>query len=624
MVASSFWLISCDYFLYESSQPPYYETYTVTGTSYERGFQHGEHFASKIRSMYTRLLSTSIFPYLNRERADVASVMLRYQDEEIYGDGKFSYQMMLESGWDLLEYIPDEYIEEMQGIADGANLPFEQILVMNTFFDTLMGFRSITFFIKLQQSPSLLSVEVVGTDSDGCDNDGDGEIDETHEGLMDPYEPHSFAAMVEIPTDAVFRFVIDDDRPGVDAESVRVQYGETVYTTDDSNIEVVPYARDGKTVMATFTPPGDMEPGTAISLMLQATDLQKFVRTPPHHPRSMRDERLTFTTAGYGKMPWQVPNQGVDDGRSQPPALGFAVRGSATKNDEMILAHNFAMLDSDIAHKHPVLIMHVPDNGRAFVAAGYPGIVWGFSGMNEDGLSYLYNSSDTLSNSFTASFNEGLIFGRLKPAGVPIGIMGREMLRTSENVEDAVDYLSDKMPTFGWNFLLADAQGQFSVVETEGNITDKPEGGVFAYGADPNDPANLDQYGQMLASVGPDDLFTTSHFQKNLDEIGYSVINFTIQSQRYWSSFYLRSVRAFWNLADALDENYGDIDAERAKQLLALRFLEDQRDGMFSVVMEPDSLRVHVAAGRVPCTTAGFKEFNFGEELAEIRKGTKP
>jgi hypothetical protein len=42
-----------------------------------------------------------------------------------------------------------------------------------------MGFRSITFFIKLIQGPWLLTVSFDGNlDGDGRDNDGDGKIDE--------------------------------------------------------------------------------------------------------------------------------------------------------------------------------------------------------------------------------------------------------------------------------------------------------------------------------------------------------------------------------------------------------------------------------------------------------------
>jgi hypothetical protein len=92
LLAAAFFAAGCNYGV-ESTQPDYYEIYEVSGSAYERGYQHGEHFENKIRSLYTMLLVNAIYPYLNRDHPDVASVMLRYQDEERYGDGKFAYQM---------------------------------------------------------------------------------------------------------------------------------------------------------------------------------------------------------------------------------------------------------------------------------------------------------------------------------------------------------------------------------------------------------------------------------------------------------------------------------------------------------------------------------------------------
>jgi hypothetical protein len=62
---------------------------------------------------------------------------------------------VLEAGYEFLKYMPQEYVDEIHGIADGSGMPFDEILILNTFFDTLMGFRSITFFIKLIQGPAL-------------------------------------------------------------------------------------------------------------------------------------------------------------------------------------------------------------------------------------------------------------------------------------------------------------------------------------------------------------------------------------------------------------------------------------------------------------------------------------
>ncbi len=610
---------ACDYG-FTSEQPAYYEVFEVYGSPYERGFQHGQKYESKIRSLYTMLLANSIFPYLNREREDVASVMLRYQDDEIYGDGKFSQLMMLESGRQLLKTIPPQYIEEMHGIADGSGMSFDDILVMNTFFDTLMGFRSITFFIKLIQGPTMLTAEFVGSlETDGADNDGDGLIDESSEGLLEPYEPKLYASWVEIPTDAVLRFTIDDDKEGVDETSIRIQVDEKLYTAVDNPdlIQTKGIAREGKTIEVAFAPPGGWPPASAVAVNIQGYDLNEYVRVAPHHPRSMRDERITFTTAGYGKKIHEVPNRGYPDGRTEPTSLGFAVRGSATKDGGIYLGHNFAMLDSDTTHKHATLFVHHPDEGPDYAFLGYTGLTWGFSGMNTEGVSYLFNTSDTLNNSFAQGFNEGLIFAELLPDGVPAGMMGREILARSSVTEDALGYLAAEQATFGWNFIIVDKSGDMAVAELDGDIFNRPSDGFYTYSTKFDQPGNLDSWGRAWASVGPDDIRASSNYIKNVEEIDYQIATFNIQPQRYWSSFFFRSLKAFWTLGDVIEDNYGQIDFSEMASILRHNELEDQRDGMQSAIYQPAKLLIHVAAGQVPPSDGPYEEFDLGASAAK-------
>ncbi len=590
--------------------PPYVEVLEVHGTPYERGFQHGQHFRSKIHSLYTMLLTSSIFPYLNRERPDVASVLLRYKDK-MYDDGQFSYLIMLESARNLEKTLPPEYIEEMQGVADGSGMPYEQILVLNTFVDTLLGFRSITFFIKIIQGPSMLSVDF-GAElaRDGVDNDGDGDTDEGDEGLLDPYEPSPYAAMVEVPTDASIHFVFNDSLEGVNPESIRFQVNDRLFVYGDPGLEVRAVSDDGKTQEAILTPPGGFEPGQAYSVIVQCGDLDVIVDPPPEHARYMRDERITFTTVGYRREPQDVVNEGYPDGRTQPPSIGFAVRGAATSDGNPLLAHHFALLDSNVTHKHTALFIHRPSNGKPFAYVGWAGVIWGFSGMNTDGFAYLVNMSDTLNSPYAQAFNQGLIFAQLVASGIPVGIMGREMLEHSASTASAVAYLRNNPSTFGWNFLLLDRKGTMIAAELDANIQEEQNGGCHTYSSDPDDPESLDAWGRPLASVGEDDLRVASHYVKNLNEIDYSIVGFDIRPQRFWSSFYFRSLRAFFVLGDEIEDRYGCFDLDEAIDLLRTPALVDQRDSMNAVVYEPAKLRLHYAMGQVPATDGSFATFD--------------
>jgi hypothetical protein len=233
--------------------------------------------------------------------------------------------------------------------------------------------------------------------------------------------------------------------------------------------------------------------------------------------------------------------------------------------------------------------------------------------MNADGLTFLYNTSDTLNNSFTQGFTEGLVLAKLQPAGMPISIMGREILETADSIDPAMDYLKNTQPTFGWNLLLADRSGRFEAVELDGNFTERPSGGFYSYNADAADPENQDMWGRPIASVGPDDLRIISHYEKNLNEISFQLITFNIQPQRYWSSFFFRSLKAFYVLGEQIDEHYGQFDLATVAKVMRDPELVDERDSMFAVIFEPETLTMNVAAGHVPATDGQFRRYDIGQ-----------
>ena len=206
-----------------AKQPPYVEVIVLEGTAYERGFQHGQQLASKIQSLYTMLIETSIIPYLNREQKDVASILQEYQAPQ-YDNGEFSYQLLLQSAQHLEEFLKDQYpqyVEEMHGISDGSGVPYEKVLILNTFVDTMMAFRTVTLFVRQLQAPRIVEWELLEAPAeDGLDNNGDGQTDEAddwwikdlrpYSGWLPEYGPKYDAAMVEVPTDSRIRMILYD------------------------------------------------------------------------------------------------------------------------------------------------------------------------------------------------------------------------------------------------------------------------------------------------------------------------------------------------------------------------------------------------------------------------------
>jgi len=616
----------------EPAEPPANsEVVVLSGDAYERGFQHGKLLRNKIRSLYTILLETNLMPYLNREQDDVMTFLKVYREDK-YQNGQFSYRMLLESGENLLDILKDshpEYAEEMRGIADGAKIPFERILVLNTFVDTMLAFRSVTLFLKQLSSPYLIELEFLGDFQDGVDNNGDGQTDEADDGAVKiesggvweaGYGPKTHAAMVEVPVDAQIRMrFLDnpglggftggpDEKPkegdlqGMDPESIRIQLGTELYTAvDDDCFQMTLSGENDEYLEVIFTPPDGLPPGQTLSVTVQAHDISAINNPLPVRPRVMRDERFVFTTRGAGLSHQEVPNRGEWDGRSMPPALGFAARKTATPDGATRLAHHFALLDSNISHKHTVLFVHRPDDGTPFAVVSWSGLVWGFSGMNRDGLTYMVNPSDTLDNPLVGQVKQHIDEAQLLSTGIPIGVKGRILLEQSDTVPEALALLAAEEDTFGWNLLLGDQNGAIAAAELDNNVMRESDGGFHSF--TPEDG---------IGNVGPDDLSMAMHFLANLPDIDFSFLAFHVQPQLLWSSFYYRSLRAFYILEEEIQSRYGKLDLPGMIEVLRHPELVDIRESMNAVVFEPESGKLHYAMGQVPATDGEFVEFDLG------------
>jgi len=719
----------------------------LRGSPYERGFQHGARFKAHIRSLYTRLLTASILPFLNREQLNIAPILSVYNGPD-YRDGQFSDRLLLESGRHLFDnYVPPELQQEMQGVADGSGLPLDEIIVLNTFVDTMLAFRSVVAFIQHIQTPFVREVDLGDSlEADGVDNDDDGNTDEAGEGLIEPYLAVPHALLREVPVQAPVRLLLEDTAfeglacidprnvdpigdlgmlascvvpecvapqcagrqvlgreclagpafdcldprlhfgcfdptcvdaadPGcVDEGLVRVRLQERLFVPGDEGLTVrrLPPDEDAEDaepdqeaegsqppyrmpdcqgqLEVILQPPGGLPAAELVHVHLEVSDRSPIYSPTPYHQRAMRPERFAFTTAGYAAAHGAtttpaiaLPNRGVPDPSAQPPSISFGVRGSATRDGAPLLAHHFALLDIDLVHEHAVVFVHEPDEGPTQAVLGWAGLVWGFGGMNSEGLAYTANGCDTLDNPLIGGILEDILQPdnllvlleepnlaglskvlherRLLATGLPVGMAGRMMLAHGSTVADGLQVLYDSGRTFGWTYLLADAAGDLAAVEVDGAVqtwlsedeepseVPRDEDGFLLIRPDRDDPANLTPDGRLLASVGPDDLRTASHFHKNLDDmrpIGLMGI-FSPRRQPDWAMSYFRSVRADALLAEALAQRLGRFDVATAVEVLRLPELVDSRDSMNAVVFEPAAARLHWAAGGVPATAQPFR-----------------
>jgi hypothetical protein len=270
---------------------------------------------------------------------------------------------------------------------------------------------------------------------------------------------------------------------------------------------------------------------------------------------------------------------------------------------------------------------------------GWTGLLWGFSGLNTAGMTYSVVHSDTLDNPLVGGVVKAIldhladilaqpdlkglssILGdvHLFARNLPLGFTGREILARATSVDQALGVLYRGGQTFGWNWLLADADGGMLTVETDGSTDPRKEGklraeeapaeedGFVWFGPDVGAEQGTTPWGRPWGSVGADDVRTSGHFVKNVDDaMPVFLATFTPRDQRFWSSYYYRAVRTWHRLGEEIEARYGRFDVPAMIELLRTPDLVDTRDSMNAVVFEPARRVMHWAMGEVPATDQPF------------------
>jgi hypothetical protein len=480
------------------------------------------------------------------------------------------------------------------------------VLVLNTFVDSVLAVRGVALAIRLSRAPLLTRLEFVGLEADATDNDGDGLTDEAGEGLFDPFAATPQAHVVEVPTSAFIRVTLKDP-DGLSRAAVRLTLDGQLFTDGSEGLSFEEPAAD--TLVVTLKPPGGLRPASIQTLVVAAGDAKLIANPAPEHLSFMRDEEVLFTVKGAGQKPWEVRRPRLDDKRTRPPPIAFALTRSATSAGQTLLAQHFALLDANTAHKHTVVLVHHPDDGSpAYATVGWAGVAYGLAGMSARGLGYACNPSDTLDNSVVGSLIEqiaDLSTAKLLARGSPIGFVARRVLETAADADSALEVFKASKHAYGWNCVIADAKGVLRAVELDSDIF-KNGGGVSVIA-----PHDLDAHGARIASRSDDDLIAASAFQLNTTDI--ATLNLggqRVVPQRAWSSFFYRSLRVAAAVDRKLDR---PLDVEAVEGLLADPELVDTSDSMTAAVLELSANKLHYALGEVPATLAPFETLDLNQ-----------
>lgn len=572
-------------------KPPTRELVRLSGTPLERGRQHGQLLQSKIKSFYTTLLTSSLFPYLGREQPDIATFLTEYSMDR-YKDGRFAYELLLDNAKSLERSIPRAAREEMQGIAEGSGMTYDEILVLNTFVDSTLAVRGIALAIRLSRAPVLERLEIPELLTDGADNDGDGMIDEAGESVLEPYLPVRGATFVELPTTFTLKVRLRDP-DGVDPKFARLYAGGK----ELESVSYVELAPDLLEATATVT----LASASAQVLVVAAGDKKVLPNPPPDHASFMRDIEVLVTTRGANQPKDSVSWPVLQDGRTRPPSTVLSLKGAATEGGAPILAQHFALLDANTSHKHTAVFVHEPATGEPFAYVGWAGVAWGFSGMSSRGVGYACNPSDTLDNSVVGAVFEqvaDLSKAKLVAQGTPIGFAMRRVLEQATDADAGVATVGTFEHAYGWACAIADDRGGQRVVEVDSDVFKEGQKGIYGFGT-----------ADRLASVGDGDLVLGSDYAKNVDDIvRLNVAGQRLVPQREWAGIFFRSRRAASYLQREVQEGYGTLNVAKVQALISDPIVVDHSDSMNAVVMDLKAKSIWSAIGQVPATSGPFEE----------------
>lgn len=558
------------------------------GSPREMGEQHGRRLAADIRTLYVRFLDAQVLPYLNRQQKTIDDTFLGlggYGKKPEYQDGKFAYRFLLDSAETLAADQPDDYWQELEGIAAGAGLPPAKIQVLNTFGDTLLGMLALSFYTDRQKAPVLASVAFEAARADGRDNDGDGEVDELDEDVLVAPAPLTGASLRDVAAGNITVTLADADGVQIAPLLLRV-----------NGVDVPPearaFARAGTTVTIRFDASPFWHDGWN-TLAVQASDESRAEEPPPVHPYTMRQARLLVGAPG-AKGP--AVNAGYDDPPGSSTSLALA------SPDGGLVVRNFVLLDADTAHDHAAVFVFdpspTPENPkpRRYAVVGWAGASWALTGMNDAGQAVSVNIVETLDNGVARGIDEGLF---PKARGITFGAVGRYVLARDLSPDAFREAMRSLRGASGMVVQLADAKrGVVTTCELRAGLAGKAP--AACYGTSATDPA---------LPVGSRYTASFSAYQALYDDAGGNLLDgispIPLSAQRFWSTEWLESYSTYGRLLRVVGAGDPGDDVREWIRVLRTPGIASRRNSMHSAVILPGR-ELWVGAGKLPSTESPF------------------
>lgn len=169
---------------------------------------------------------------------------------------------------------------------------------------------------------------------------------------------------------------------------------------------------------------------------------------------------------------------------------GFAAGGAATADGHWLLARNFDFEGGVAFDRDKTIWVHQPEEGHAFLAVAFAGLVGAVSGVNEEGLAVAINAAGSSDP--------------IRP-GMPMTLIVRDILQHASSLDEAQALLDSQRGFVSENVLVVDGDaGEAALFEVTPNQVQRLDAGTwlavsnhFRSDALADDPVNIERMEQI-------------------------------------------------------------------------------------------------------------------------------
>ncbi len=255
--------------------------------------------------------------------------------------------------------------------------------------------------------------------------------------------------------------------------------------------------------------------------------------------------------------------------------------GDATTHGRLLHGRNFDYQGVGVWDREQAVVFHEPSDGQAYVSIAAAGVLLGgITAMNESGLSLVVHQHIACTD--------------FDLDGVPVGVVGDEVMRYAKSIDDARRILDGHRPNGAWTYV----------------ITSAHEKRAIAY------EVTCDR----RAVIEPDTL------AKDKSVFGYSNVYLHKDLHQtevdFYPSYWRNNMARFRQANARLHDAYGKIDADVIASILGdvgdeCRFSAiSALSTVASVVFDAERGLVYVATGRPPVSNRPYLAFDLPKRRA--------